>query len=272
MPLEAGTLIPDLDANNPLGADPKSEGDDHLRLVKRCVLGSFPGLVGTTAIPKAVTLTEDQINDAALKSAAQTISGIWQHDATLRLANQVALVSRNAANTADLNLVSTDSLDRTTFGTVDSQQINQCKTQNQFLVDGVTVAFMAGLPAGGLVAVDREGISKKAGFRNPSLSTFSADRTLDQDDEGRVLQMTAGPVTLTVDQLEAFTAMRIITTGAGGDLTLLKGTITNMRLLDGGGSLNQVATGITVVRNSIVELYWQSATTMYVFGNGLTGF
>ena len=87
MPLEAGDFIPELNANNPLGADPKSEGDDHLRLVKRCVLGSFPGFVGNAGAPKSVTLTEDQINDAALKSAAQTISGAWTFSTDLLFDN-----------------------------------------------------------------------------------------------------------------------------------------------------------------------------------------
>lgn len=77
MPLETGTLIPELDENNPLGSDGKNQGDDHLRLLKRCVTGSFPAFVGTTAVPKSVTLTEDQINDAALKSVDQTIIGEW---------------------------------------------------------------------------------------------------------------------------------------------------------------------------------------------------
>ena len=83
MPLEAGTFIPELNANNPLGADPKSEGDDHLRLIKRCTLGSFPAFVGNAGDPKSVSLTEDQINDAALKSEVQTISAQWTHSASV---------------------------------------------------------------------------------------------------------------------------------------------------------------------------------------------
>ena len=34
MPLETGTKISDLNANWPLGSDPKSQGDDHIRLIK----------------------------------------------------------------------------------------------------------------------------------------------------------------------------------------------------------------------------------------------
>jgi len=42
MPLETGDYITDLVPTNPLGTDPKSEGDDHLRLVKKTVQQSFP--------------------------------------------------------------------------------------------------------------------------------------------------------------------------------------------------------------------------------------
>lgn len=42
MPLETGTYISDLDASNPLGSDQRSEGDNHLRLIKSVVQSTFP--------------------------------------------------------------------------------------------------------------------------------------------------------------------------------------------------------------------------------------
>ena len=93
MGLESSNFIPEMDDNNPLGGDPKSEGDDHIRLTKRSVLGSFPGFVGTTAAPKSVTKTEDQINDLAEKSATQTITGVWTHEANIILDAANAVVS-----------------------------------------------------------------------------------------------------------------------------------------------------------------------------------
>lgn len=63
MGLETGTYISDLNASNPVGAsDPKSQGDDHLRLIKSVILATFPSIAG------AVTLDHDEINDAALQS------------------------------------------------------------------------------------------------------------------------------------------------------------------------------------------------------------
>ncbi len=77
MGLETGTFIDSLVATNPVGAtDPKSQGDDHLRLIKSTILATFPSITG------AVTLTHTNINDAALKSAANTFTDAQQITAT----------------------------------------------------------------------------------------------------------------------------------------------------------------------------------------------
>ncbi len=77
MGLEAANYIAELVVTNPVtGTDAVTEGADHLRILKRCLKDNgFPNFEGTTASPKSVTLSEDQINDAALKSANNTISG-----------------------------------------------------------------------------------------------------------------------------------------------------------------------------------------------------
>lgn len=81
MALENATYIPELTNTNPVGAsDPKSQGDDHLRLIKKTLLNTFGAFVGTAGTPKAVTLTEDEINDCVQKLAAATIAGL--HDYT----------------------------------------------------------------------------------------------------------------------------------------------------------------------------------------------
>lgn len=70
MGLEVGDgFISGLVATNPVGAtDPKSQGDDHIRLIKTALLGTFPNLSA------AVTLTAAQINDAARQSAANVFT------------------------------------------------------------------------------------------------------------------------------------------------------------------------------------------------------
>lgn len=56
MALETGTYIDDLNQNNPSGSDGKNEGDNHIRLIKKTILNTFPNIDG------AVTATEDELN------------------------------------------------------------------------------------------------------------------------------------------------------------------------------------------------------------------
>ena len=93
MGLESASFIPELNATNPIGAsDLKSQGDDHLRLIKKAVLGSFPSFVGTAGTPKSISLTEDQLNDAARKSAIATISALWDFTTPPTINSKLAAV------------------------------------------------------------------------------------------------------------------------------------------------------------------------------------
>lgn len=47
MALETGNYISNLVAANPPANDPKSQGDDHIRLIKAAAINSFPGFTGT---------------------------------------------------------------------------------------------------------------------------------------------------------------------------------------------------------------------------------
>lgn len=75
MGLESATFISGLNANNPVGAvDPKSQGDDHLRLIKTTLLNTFPNITGE------VTATQDDINQLVsnvplLDAATNTFTG-----------------------------------------------------------------------------------------------------------------------------------------------------------------------------------------------------
>lgn len=72
MALETGDYIDDLNQNNPVGAtDTVATLDDHIRLVKKVLLQSFPNITG------AVNLTQGQLGDGARKSEAADISGAW---------------------------------------------------------------------------------------------------------------------------------------------------------------------------------------------------
>jgi hypothetical protein len=56
MGLESTTYTSGLVATNPTSSDAKSQGDDHLRLIKSAILATWPNITG------AVTLTHTQIN------------------------------------------------------------------------------------------------------------------------------------------------------------------------------------------------------------------
>ena len=83
MPLEVANFIPELVETNPAGTDLASTLDNHDRVIKTAVKGSFPAFVGTTGAPKSVSKTEDQLNDGAEKSANETISGDWDYTGAL---------------------------------------------------------------------------------------------------------------------------------------------------------------------------------------------
>jgi hypothetical protein len=59
MGLETGTYISSLNSSNPTTGDNKTEGDDHIRLIKATLLATFPNVTG------AVTATHTQLNAAA---------------------------------------------------------------------------------------------------------------------------------------------------------------------------------------------------------------
>lgn len=91
MGLEAGTYISSLNSANPTSSDPKTQGDDHFRLVKSTILNTFPNITG------AVTPTHTELNYVdGVTSAIQT-----QLDAKLGNANWSFSTNRlvNGGNT-----------------------------------------------------------------------------------------------------------------------------------------------------------------------------
>ena len=59
MAVEKAQYVKELDKDLPLGGDSLSEGDDHIRLIKETLTGSFPN------IDSAVTATPADLNDVA---------------------------------------------------------------------------------------------------------------------------------------------------------------------------------------------------------------
>ena len=67
MALESTTYINGLVATNPAGTDARSQGDDHIRMVKSAVKATFPNITG------AITPTHTELNYVdGVTSALQT--------------------------------------------------------------------------------------------------------------------------------------------------------------------------------------------------------
>lgn len=71
MALETGTYIGDLNPANPTAADPKSDGDDHLRLIKSVAKNSFPNVAGpVTASHVELSLMAGATTQPAMKDGS----------------------------------------------------------------------------------------------------------------------------------------------------------------------------------------------------------
>lgn len=99
MGLETGTYISDLVATNPVGAtDPKSQGDDHIRLLKSTIKATFPSITG------AVTPTHTELN--LLAGATVTGTGAFAKAASPTFTGTVGAAAITATGTITGNLFS----------------------------------------------------------------------------------------------------------------------------------------------------------------------
>lgn len=139
MALETGTYISDLVATNPVAGDAKSQGDDHLRLIKSTVKATFPN------VSNAVTPTHTELNyvdgvtsalqtqlDAKAPLASPNLTGVptaptaaagasGDQIATLDFVAATSLVSSLPAQTGNSGkVISTDGTNASWSATLDS--------------------------------------------------------------------------------------------------------------------------------------------------------
>jgi len=81
MSLESVTHIDDLNATNPLGTDPRSEGDDHIRNIKTVLLTDFAGITGV------VTATHSELNYVDVTAGTLTASKAIVVDSSSKIDN-----------------------------------------------------------------------------------------------------------------------------------------------------------------------------------------
>lgn len=88
MGLETASYIDQLDINNPESVDPKSQGDDHLRLIKTVLKTQFPSLgnaVVNTSAAQLNVLTEITASSTEINK----LTGVTSTTAQLNLVNTV---------------------------------------------------------------------------------------------------------------------------------------------------------------------------------------
>lgn len=98
MGLESATLIHQLDPANPVGAsDPKSQGDNHIRMLKDCLLNTLPNVDGvvTSSHTELNKLTGLTATTAELNKLAGTAAGLT--------AAELSVLDGITATTAELN-------------------------------------------------------------------------------------------------------------------------------------------------------------------------
>jgi hypothetical protein len=108
MGLETGTYISALNAANPVTGDNKTEGDDHIRLIKSTILATFPNVTG------AVTPTHTELNyvDGVTSGIQAQLNAITSAGGKNLLDNGQMKVWQRSTNTtgADIAYVAADRL------------------------------------------------------------------------------------------------------------------------------------------------------------------
>lgn len=137
MAVESVTYLGDLNPAFPAPADPKSEGDDHIRNIKRALKSTLPNIKG------AMTLTEEEINALPAAVAAkgavtgQTWAGTHQFPATTY--GVTAPFGASGSKLATLDFVNATAL----AGTLPGQSGNRGKF---VATNGTTANFYSVIP------------------------------------------------------------------------------------------------------------------------------
>ena len=172
MTVETATYISQLDPTKPGINDPKSEGDDHLRLTKSVLQNQFPSLGAA-----AVTVTAAELNSVPGKAAkaGDTYSGT--HDmtvATVRVATQ-------AATDASTKAASTEMV------------------QNAILASSGITANLPGQGGNAGKVLKTNGVSPAWGFADLKLSSRTANAQITAADATSFIDITSGTFTQTFD-------------------------------------------------------------------------
>ena len=152
MSLESGTYISDLVTSNPTGADNRSQGDDHIRLVKSTIKNSFPDVnEASMTIHNGGTAPSAKQTGTVWRDTGNSLWKFWNGSAWITLA-----IAFNASNSVDVNA---GTIDGVTIGGSSAPTVTNLGSVatcdiNGGTIDGVT---MGGASAPTVTNIDING-------------------------------------------------------------------------------------------------------------------
>jgi hypothetical protein len=215
MALETGTVIADLTATNPTASDPKSQGDDHLRLLKTVLRQSYAGFTGAVLVTgtdggaaDAYTLTPTTAllayaNKMLVEFTPNATSATTTPTLNISGLGAKTIISQAGAALAAADLVS----GRTYLCAYDGTYMRLISVTTAY-VDAVRdyatqLAFSAALPAqpGGTVPYQLQTLGGTASWVTDKLtrSARTANTILGLADTGTFIDVTSGTFSQTFD-------------------------------------------------------------------------
>jgi hypothetical protein len=228
MALETGTVINDLVITNPTAVDAKSQGDDHLRLLKTTIKNSFPGFTGAVIAGGIST----GVTNAYLLSAALQAYTV----------NTIVVFTPNIANTGNstininglgiVGITRTDGAILTTNDLIAGQYIEMLYNGTEFRLLNVTknyvdnLSFSSSLPA-------QTGNSGKVITTDGTTAAWTDALSLLSLSLATALPIASGGTNAITAPL-ARASLGAAASGANSDITSLTGLTTPLAVVYGG--------------------------------------
>ncbi len=234
MGLETGSYIVDLTVANPAVNDPKSQGDDHIRLVKTAIKNSFPGFSGPICVGGTDTgVTNSYVLSAPLPAYVENTIVVWKpvnSNTGAATININSLGSRSIKQVDGTALTANDLISGRYVGMIDNGTEYRLLSVSKNYVD--QLAFSAVLPdqtdnAGKMLITDGATATWGASLQALALST--------------ALPISSGGTGVTFIP-EFKIAHNIASSGENFDITSLNTLTTPLPYWQGGTSGNTPAT------------------------------
>jgi hypothetical protein len=113
MPLESVSFIEDFNDNWPTGTDPKNEGDNHIRNVKKGILDSFPNTSGPWNTTSQISMGGATMQGQTVEAVGDPVNDTDAVNQQTMIARTPGFISWGAVGSGGTNTNSTGSADWT---------------------------------------------------------------------------------------------------------------------------------------------------------------